>query len=159
MQDAGMWLANDGAVVSLLPHRAQQQLYAYWSGKRKNGLLPGRHDIDPLDFHRLLPNVALIDVHRASGRLRFRFRVHGTALVERAGRDLTGLWFEEAFEPAEIRADLQVYEEVVERGVPYCSRRRIPVPRRDHVVYHRLLLPLAADGVRVDKILLLVVFE
>ena len=44
--------------------RAHEELYAYWAGLRHGPKLPGRDDIRPEDFKRLLPTVSLIDVRR-----------------------------------------------------------------------------------------------
>ena len=44
--------------------RAHEELYAYWARLRHGGQLPGRNDIRPEDFKRLLPTVSLIDVRR-----------------------------------------------------------------------------------------------
>ena len=44
--------------------RAHEELYAYWAGLRRSGRLPGRDDIHPDDFKRLLPTISLIDVRR-----------------------------------------------------------------------------------------------
>jgi hypothetical protein len=38
-----------------------------------------------------LPHLLLLDVERAGDRLRFRFRVAGTAFTTLIGRDVTGL--------------------------------------------------------------------
>lgn len=156
-----MWLTQRGEGESKLPHPALRQLYTYWTERAVDDRIPSRADIDPLDFPLLLANVALIDVERdvAGGEARYRYRVYGTALAERAGRDLTGRCFEEAFEPAEIRDDLEIYGKLVETGIPYYSHRHIPDPEREYIGYERLILPLASDRRTIDKILLLVIFD
>src|SRR5579864_8138687 len=65
-----------------------RQLYAYWEGLRRSREFPARRDIDPLDFRYALGHVMLLDVFYQP--LRFRFRLHGTALALRAGYDMTG---------------------------------------------------------------------
>lgn len=63
-------------------------LASYWAAKR--GLpLPQRRDIDPLDMPRsLLPHLALVEP--VEGGPVVRFRLIGTELVQRYGRDATG---------------------------------------------------------------------
>jgi hypothetical protein len=64
------------------------RLYYYWLAKKGDRRFPSRGDIDPLDFAYVLGHVTLLDVLRDP--LRFRFRIHGTEMVRRAGYDLTG---------------------------------------------------------------------
>ena len=55
--------------------RAHEELYAYWARLREGGRLPGRDDIRPDDFKRLLPTISLIDVQREP--MDFRLRLAG----------------------------------------------------------------------------------
>ncbi len=65
------------------------QLLRYWLSLKESGL-PDYQRFDPLDIHRLLGNLAVVDVERPA--LRFRFRLHGTRVAEIRGKDLTGLY-------------------------------------------------------------------
>lgn len=142
-----------------LRHRDQEALYAYWRGKRRHGgLLPARADIDPVDLRDLLPRLALIDVLRDTGELAFRYRLTGTEIVDRFGRDPTGKRFEELYHGDYLQTANATYREVVETGRPHTSDRVYPlVPGREYMCYDRLLLPLASDGVTVDMVMLLVI--
>jgi hypothetical protein len=62
------------------------RLYYYWLAKEGDRRFPAHGDIDPLDFIYVLGHVTLLDVVRDP--LRFRFSVHGTEMVRRAGYDL-----------------------------------------------------------------------
>ena len=68
--------------------RAHEELYAYWARLRQGGKLPGRGDIRPDDFKRLLPTISLIDVDGEP--LDFRLRLAGTGLYGVYGREITG---------------------------------------------------------------------
>src|SRR3954463_522446 len=70
-----------------------QRFYAYWLRLRDARRFPARRDIDPMDFSYLLGNIMLVDVLRDP--LRFRVRLHGTEMAERARFDLTGKWLDE----------------------------------------------------------------
>src|SRR3546814_11077187 len=63
------------------------KLLAYWEGKRGIRPMPARKDIDVLDLRFVLGRLLLLEV--ADGR-RFRFRLHGTALVDPVHYDMTG---------------------------------------------------------------------
>jgi hypothetical protein len=141
-----------------LQHAEHRQLYAYWSGKCRDGALPARADIDPIDLRRQLPRIALIDVLREPGGLQFRYRLTGTEIVERSGRDPTGKRFDELYRGAYLQTALDTYRRVVETGRPELSERTYPlVPDREYLHYDRLILPLAADGQTVDMVLLNIV--
>ena len=66
---------------------AWRDLYEYWLGKHCDGVPPSRADIDPLfEIPKLLPNLYLVDVEPDG----FRFRLVGSEITKRAGRDTTG---------------------------------------------------------------------
>ena len=125
----------------------------YWQSVHPETGLPGRQHIDPVDIPRLLPNIWLVDVERDP--VRFRFRLMGTLVVEYAGEDNTGNWFDQRwpdFDPSE-------YAKVVETGEPTWARGRSRWrPERDFYEIERVRLPLARDGETVDMILVLTVF-
>jgi hypothetical protein len=139
-----------------LPWPDLRQLHAYWRAKCRNGRLPSREDIEPGRLHKLLPRIFLVDVMRTAGspRLGFRFRLAGSEHFEINQTELTGLTFEEAFLPDRIEAIRSVYMEVVTTRKPLLTARTSPaVADRQHILYDRLLLPLASDGETVDMIL------
>ncbi len=140
-----------------LTHPAHRRLYDYWRSKAPAGGLPGRADIDPVEIPDLLPSVALIDVLRDGGEPRFRYRLAGTEIVGRAGRDPTGKTFEELYEGDYLQSAHATYRAIVESGEHFLSSRSFPATK-DHVAYERLILPLAADGRTVDMLIFQPVF-
>jgi len=71
-----------------ISHPRLQRLYAYWSTKKGQRKMPSRADIDVLDLRYMLGNIMLVDVVAdvAGGTPpRFRIRVHGSNLSQRAG--------------------------------------------------------------------------
>ena len=68
------------------------ELYRYWSSRRRDGLLPSRHDIDPSDIPRLLPHVMLLELHQPD--LKLFVRLVGTKVA--TGQDPTGTYMEES---------------------------------------------------------------
>ena len=72
-----------------------RQLRAYWAGKcGPDGRLPRRADIDPLDMRFALGHLILTDVEPGT-QPRYRHRLIGTHIVERAGYDATGRYLDE----------------------------------------------------------------
>lgn len=146
---------QDGVVASRLSlaevtSETLRRMHAYWQGKRREGRLPGRADLDPLEFPWALGLVCLLDVERRP--LTFRYRLDGTTIVERYGTDLTGRSTDEV-EPEFYAAMLRRhFTEVVESGRP--SAYRINLRHGGQArTYIRLALPLAHDGTTVDMIM------
>lgn len=140
-----------------IKHEEHRQLYAYWSHKAPADGLPARRHIDPLDVPALLPRIALVDVLREPSGISFRYRLAGTEIVERSGRDPTGRRFEELYEGDYLDQALNTYRRIVESGLPHLSERVFPLVRgREFMRYDRLILPLAEDGHTVDMLMLLI---
>jgi hypothetical protein len=134
------------------------QAVAYWNGIRPApDLLPGRRHFDPLDIHKLMPHVWLIDVLRdpddAAAPLRFRCRLYGTGLVTAFGQDLTGRDLEEpdiGFAGSAAEAD---FRRIAAEGIGLWWRGPIAMRKRRHVsAVEVVMLPMAADGRTVDLV-------
>lgn len=129
-------------------------LYDLLATKAPAARLPGRQHFDVLDVPDLMGFLNLAEVHR-NGRLRFRFRLHGTVQTEAAGRDVTGMFVEQAVIPEyvdRINANMTM---VVERKLPVYDRFQMPHPNRGYLDSERVYYPLATDGETVDRILIL----
>lgn len=131
--------------------RAHEELYAYWAGLRSGARLPGRGDIKPEDFKRLLPTVSLIDVRRDP--LDFRLRLAGTGLYSVYGREITGRGLDDVYNSA--AADYWRVElgKIVEERRPAVGVHSLSWRGASHMSILWLRLPLATNGVDVDMIL------
>lgn len=144
-------LAELDDFAARLKHDIHREFYHYWRTRRGDGLLPGRQHIDPVDIPKVLPWMFLVDVVDGTGSgPRFRTRLVGTGIVRRAGRDATGLWFEEAYSGEYLRSAIDTYRDIVRNGVPHLSSRIFPTGDGTAVSYDRMILPLARDGETVD---------
>lgn len=119
----------------------------------------GRQHFDPVAVPRLLPVMRLYDVHRQPWR--FRYRLVGTELVRQTGRDLTGTWFDaDGPTPHVTRSFANLV--FVASGLGIAYHRGFPIfsaTGKDHLTSERIMLPLARDGITVDIILALTVFQ
>ncbi len=131
------------------------RLFGYWNDRRAARIGPARSDIDPIDFPWILADVTLVDVvvsDVAGAPVRFFTRVVGHAIVQRQGFNMTGRWLEDFPEPQFRQIIARSYNSVVRARVPRHGVRDIVLDgrRRRHEV---IILPLSADGERVDMLL------
>ena len=126
----------------------------YWKSKSREDRLPARRDIEPLDIPDLLPQVILLDVVRDAWN--FRFRLIGTNVVYHLNRDWTGSWFSEIGHMAPPSRIFTNCVEVASSGEPLRSQTPYVGPHANFVTADDLILPLADDGIQVDKLLVFV---
>ncbi|TDQ78493.1 PAS domain-containing protein [Dongia mobilis] len=124
-----------------------RRLLDYWYSKRHGNALPRRDDIDPGEIRDLLPNLVLVDIEQP---FRIRYRLVGTRVADFNRIDFTGRYLDE------LRWDGQGR---YTRAYQLASTAREPVfgfdswpLARDHTGRSEIvLLPLSADGKRVDR--------
>lgn len=150
---------DSSQIAEHLTNPSHQEIFAYWLSKRTAGRLPGREDVDPMEVPLILPWMGLVDVDRLGENFRFRYRLIGTGLVARLGRDSTGKWFDEIYDPELRERHAGDYVDVVRTAAPKLSRVQVPIEERSFLSYERLTLPLAADGTNVDMLLVVVAFD
>jgi hypothetical protein len=129
--------------------------YAYWLS-RCGPRLPARARIDPADIPALLPHVVLHGVRREP--LDFLYRLIGTEVRRHMSEDRTGQWMSAIpaqQPPSRIWDNLAA---IAATGRPVLNDTPYAGPHRDFVRMESVQLPLAADGVRVDMILVFVDF-
>ncbi|TQV82097.1 PAS domain-containing protein [Denitrobaculum tricleocarpae] len=136
-----------------------KHLHSLWSGKiTAEGHLPARSDFDPAEMlAAFLPYITLFDVIRNGDNLRFRIRLVGTGIVEETGRDTTGNFLDEMSNTSQIIGRAQW---MVENRQPiYVENQPLTWTSRDYKHYSALGVPLASDGITVDKIIYQMAFS
>jgi len=127
-----------------------RQLYIYWEQRRGERRFPARRDLDPLDFRSALGHITLIDV--LYDPLRFRFRLHGTDLVRRAGYDMTGKMIEELPNPTNRATLIERCRALVETRQPIRIADKRPLGTRVYG-YEAVWLPLGENGLTVTMLM------
>jgi hypothetical protein len=158
MTETGVWITDDIDVSHLAP--AQRSALTHWRAARVSpDEVPCRNAIDPpLALPAVLPVMIMFEVGRPSGpeapERSYRYRLIGTELVNRAGRDLTGQMLDEVFGADAIKSDLEIYRGIEDRRCPYFGSRVSMIPNRQiFETYRRLLMPLRATKTdRIDRI-------
>ncbi len=134
--------------IDAIRHERLRRFHDYWRGKRRGDALPGRADIDPLEFPWALGFVTLHDVLPDGD---FRVRLDATKATDFFGTDLTGTRLS-------AHRDRDMAGKMVQT-LTYVARTRAPlVIDRDFAIqnrywrYQSLMLPFAADGKNVDML-------
>lgn len=135
-----------------------RRFYDYWQGKRQGSRLPGRQDIDPLEIPDLLPHISILDVVGTGAAARFRFRLVGTANVRIAGRECTGAFIDDVFDPDDAARMGDAYRTILDGREPHYWVNQAAVRGNPPVRYCRLMVPLATDGMTVDMLMGLFIF-
>ncbi|HTZ79084.1 MAG TPA: PAS domain-containing protein [Stellaceae bacterium] len=139
-------------------HRKIIQLYEYWRKKIPGpGLLPGRRDIDPVDFGPLLPNVWLVDV--VGEPPRFRFRLVGGAILKMGMPAKVGDFVDDFLQSTDKAQTMAEFEAAARERRPMWFRGPAKMPYETKMFeLERIFLPLAGDGTRVDILLCMTVY-
>jgi hypothetical protein len=126
-----------------------RRFHAYWQQKRGERAMPGFDDLDPLEFPWALGNLTLVDV--LHDPLRFRYRLVGSAHVDRLGVDMTGKFVDD-FPSVAVRQILtRSYNEAVVAATPIHRTRWDVVAGVNHH-YEALILPLSRAPPAVDML-------
>ena len=134
-----------------------RELYEYWLGRHRDGRLPGRGDIDPLEVPRLLKGLALLEV--VGDAEDFAFVLAGSRIEEVHGRTLKGVTLGELRETDGLSPNAQQYVAAVRSGAPQYRQGNLKEYGKEHWACRRLILPLSSDGERVDCLLVGAVFS
>ena len=136
------------------PSSAQiSELAAYWHAKRGNRFAPRRADIDPAEIREHMPRLFMIDVLPGGD---YRYRLVGTELVARTGRDPTGMLLSQlqAERPDVRDVRKQRYDEVVASRRPIYTRGEVYwLGEDEYRCFECGHFPLSDDGKNANIIL------
>lgn len=126
-------------------------LFEYWRARCRDGRLPRRGDIDPIDIPALMPYVLIADIERDPFRV--RYRLVGTRVVDATGFEFTGRYLDEISLPDDEGPVLESYQLCSESRTPVLSRMTWHLGNDTVGEYDACFLPLSEDGETVDKVL------
>ena len=119
--------------------------------------MPARRDIEPAEIVGLLPYVVLIDVERDP--LDFRYRLVGTGVAARFGRDHTGAHFSALMQQNKESEVWSAAVRIVEEKRPIVSRIPYVGFNRWTQYYDNLSMPLSEDDIVVNMLFGVLQFE
>ena len=129
-----------------------RSFHGLWDARRDGRPMPARRDFEPEDFRRWLPCVTLVDVVSLVP-LALRYRLVGTGHVALRGFDPTGMNVEDGYFGRSLDEVRTNYRTVAsDRTFVYDWDDRL-APSGRLLSTEILMLPLSADGDRVDMIL------
>ncbi|MBL9033387.1 MAG: PAS domain-containing protein [Rhodospirillaceae bacterium] len=137
-------------------HERVLDIYYYWDEKRAGRLMPRRSDLDPLEFHRLLPDVGLVDV--VPDERRYVYRLIGTNEAQMRGRDPTGQAVKDAYFGTSVETVYLNYDKVVRDKCPVIDRDPSRTSDDRYICHETIFLPLSEDGENVNMVLFLTVY-
>lgn len=129
-------------------HAELDALYGLWK-KQAGDRLPARAQLSPEALRRWMGHLAIVRL--VGPEPRFRVDLVGTRIVELDGVDSTGHYLDEIASKPAVEVLLEPYRTVLETGRPQVHR--FTPDHRPLTSVLRLLLPLADDGVTIDRIL------
>lgn len=133
------------------------ELYSYWSARRREGGVPSRADIDPIDIPHLLPHLMLAEVVRGSGSngndFRIRYRLAGTEIEEHFGCPLTNRFLDDLVDERLADYVMGLYRGLMAEMAPLYNETLFGSNASESLRAKCLLLPLSDDQKTVNLVL------
>jgi hypothetical protein len=130
----------------------------YLREKARHGKLPGRQDIEPVEIPDLLPYLVLYDVvPQESGCPRYRTRLVGTRVVELLGDETTGKFLDDILPIKKGAEIIGEYDRILATKQPRYLEGRLSNRDRGHILFQRIVFPLARNGEEVDMLAMIMV--
>lgn len=124
-------------------------LFRYWDEQRGARTMPERRDIDPIGIgSRVLKSVALVEFVGE----RVRYRLVGTEIVRRFGRDFTGQYMDELMTGSYLAFINDLFRKMREHRAPVFSESPYRWDVAGHRLTRRIFLPLGDTDARMSLI-------
>ncbi len=121
-----------------------RRLFEYWrSLQRDDCLVPDRARFDPAAITDILSLILLMQRESAD---MLRLKIMGTRVVERMGRDLTGINFLDVFGPNGRDDRREVFNAILDRPALLVFENVIRVKSGGTIPSEGIFLPLSVDG-------------
>ncbi|MDQ7250812.1 PAS domain-containing protein [Dongia sedimenti] len=134
-----------------IQHRKLADLFRYWRGLSRDGQVPRRRDIDPLQLIPALPHVQLLDLGPTPDDL--RYRLVGQTIIDAFGFDPRHLTRGEIKRRYVLPENRAAFDEtsrqthaIATRGIAAYTHDHMTSYAREFLAYARLLLPISEDG-------------
>lgn len=150
MTNGNIGLILDPDLTNLSPGGAE--LLAHWQAHCGSEGLPRRAAFDPLSLRAYLGSLLIADTAPPVGegkQRRFRYRLIGTDVAEISGRDMSGRYFDEIYDPAALKEMQHCFGWVIDNRRParvYGTLRHVG---RAFVRFDGIFLPVSTGNAGV----------
>lgn len=144
MTGPNIGLVLDPELSRLLP--GAEDLLAHWNANRGASGLPDRSSFDPLSLRPYLGNLLIVDVEDGQPERRYRYRLIGTEVADMSGRDMTGRYFEDIYNPTALTEMRHCFGWVVDRKQPARVFGTFRHAHRAFLAFEGIFLPVTTDG-------------
>jgi hypothetical protein len=132
----------------------QRWLLKFWMRHLGVHSVPQWQAVEAEDLSRMSANLSFLDVIARAGSARFQIHFHGATIGQVYGSaDCRGKYLDEIIPTAGHADGLAPYRQAVHGACPVYTIHDVTDRTGRLVHYERLLLPFAADGRTVDRIL------
>jgi hypothetical protein len=132
----------------------QRWLIKFWTQHLADHSVPRWQAIEATNLSAMSGNLSFLDVTESGGGVRFQFRYQGATVAQIHGSgDCRGKYLDDIMPVARHADGLPPYRHAVDSGRPVYTIHDVTDRNGRLVHYERLLLPFAADGRTVDRIL------
>lgn len=135
-----------------LEHPSLRSLLEIWRDACPPGRLPQRTDISPRAIGRHLPHAVLVDIEGEPPR--YRWRLIGTHVTQALGRDSTGRWLDELYQPEAMAAVELAFGLSLERRAAIRFTGTFAFAGKSYFSFESVNLPLAD---RDDRLVMLLI--
>ena len=127
-----------------------RNILEYWRKKRGDRAMPARRDIDPQELKQHLRNLFLLNVEGDD----FRYRLLGSAITERYGRNSTGKLVSEVYAstPPIREWYLETLRAVAREKRPVLAFAPLRAIKKEFILIEALHLPLSNDEKTINMI-------
>lgn len=138
--------------MSFDPQEKIHALHRLWIAKRAGRVMPARSDFSLGELGTWIANMSLLEP--IDDGIDFRFRYHGSNLIQHRGTDYTGRLLSE-IDPTALLTD--EYRSVLETNAPVQISRSGHL-QESHLYLTKMMFPLSPDGRSVNEIFSIVYF-
>jgi len=127
------------------------RLLQYWRGLGSDIRIPSRSGIDPKAIPDMWPNCAILDVDGKETDPEITYI--GSELTAHAGADLSGRKLSSVPADTLVSTGFSYFGQVLAKKAPITFGGEFTDSRGVTILYRSIILPLSADGTRIDRLL------
>lgn len=129
-----------------------RQFDTYWHANRGASGCLERSVFDPLDVHKIMPFILILELALDGDTKNFHYRLCGTRCVDLFGIDYTGKTLGDDLPPDATETYRSEFETVMASKQPVYSTRNLPIEGRDFITVFRGVFPVCSQSQDVDQI-------